>query len=395
MGMYSSSEKKPMQRKPASQESPALGKSAPPPAFELTAEADPQKPVQLQEAPAAKEAEPEVQKEATPEVEAQEPEKELSEADRLRDAVAAKATEWNGKEFMTQQEIEDIRVSSGLKNYTTCLEFAGKMMRDGDKQLYGKDQKKATATTKEFTQTKADWESAVGARIQAEGFGKSVELFAKAIVRIEKDKAKFQAEILKLRLPRAEGENEMLYKQRLIRADSLEKHTVTALDAVIRTLKGQRDKWQGRSDKSNEKAEMIDANNTAMIKAEDGMTNGRPKPGEFIILAQASGGAKYGVKKETQVQLAGGAFKHIAVFMEVLKEDDGSGFELWRTIDGGGTDGKETLLRVRLKDRMIFPGQPGAKMPEVGSASGSQLAGWMSMDEIVNKRDAKMAAGKK
>lgn len=219
-------------------------------------------------------------------------------------------------------------------------------------------------------------------------------MFDKAITRIEAQKAKFEAEIVNLRRPKEDGENDIVYKQRLIRADALEKSTIKALNSVIRQLTGQRDKFQEKSDKSREKAEMLDDNNTAMIKAEDGMPS-RPKSGEFIILAQAPGGSKYGVSKETQVYLAGGSFKHIAVFMSVAKEDDGSGFELWRTIDGGGTKGKETLLRVRLADRMIFPGMPGAKMPDVGSASGTQLAGWMDMDEIVKKRDAKMAQGKK
>jgi hypothetical protein len=222
-----------------------------------------------------------------------------------------------------------------------------------------------------------------------------VELFDKAIARVEGQKAKVVAEITKLREPQAEGENDLVYKQRGIRANALEKATVKALDSVLRTLNSQRTGFLAKQAKAKEKAEMLDANNTAMIKAEDGMANGRPKSGEFIILAQAPGGSKYGVSEGTKVFLHGGSFKHIAVFMSVAKEDDGSGFEVWRTIDGGGTKGKETLLRIRLSDRMIFPGMPGAKLPDAGSASGSQLAGWMDMGEIVKKRDQKMAEGKK
>lgn len=396
MGTHQSPEKKPAQRKAAKEETP-LGKTAQAPAFQLKAETEEAKPAQLQEAPAAKDPQAEAEKEAAAQAVAvvEEPTKELSEGDQLRGAVAGKAEEWNGKEFMTQQEIEDTRVKSGLKNYTTCLEFAGKMMRDGDKELYGKDYKKALATTQMFIQTKADWEAAVGARITADGWGKSVGLFDKAIVRVEGQKAKIVAEIEKLRLPQAEGESDLAYKQRGIRANALEKVTVKALDGVLRTLNSQRAGFLAKQDKSNAKAKELDDNNTAMIKAQDGMTNGRPKQGEFIILAQAPGGAKYGVSDATKVFLAGGSFKHIAVFMDIVKPDDGSGFEVWRTIDGGGTNGKETLLRVRLKDRMIFPGQPGAKLPDAGSASGSQLAGWMDMDELVRKRDAKMAAAKK
>ncbi|HEX2898185.1 MAG TPA: hypothetical protein VHS96_00545, partial [Bacteroidia bacterium] len=366
------------------------GRSAQPPAFQLKAEPEEKSPAQLQE------AQPEAEKDTQQlETTAKEAEKETSEGDKLRDAVAAKAEEWNGKEFMTKEEIEDTRVKTGLKNFTTCLEFAGKMMRDGDKEVYGKDWKKAVATTQMFSQTKADWEAAVGQRITADGWGKSVQLFDKAIVRVEGQKAKVVAEIEKLRLPQAEGENDLVYKQRGIRANALEKATVRALDGVLRTLNSQRASFVAKQEKAAAKAESLDANNTAMIKGEDGMTNGRPKPGEFIILAQAPGGSKYGVSDATKVFLHGGSFKHIAVFMSVEKQDDGSGFEVWRTIDGGGTHGKETLLRVRLADRMIFPGQPGAKLPDAGSASGSQVAGWMDMDEIVRKRDEKMAQPKK
>lgn len=80
MGSFTSPEKQPLQRKPATQETPALGKSAQPPAFQLTADADSQKPAQLQEATAAKDSTAEVQQEAPQlaETAAPEPEKEAS-----------------------------------------------------------------------------------------------------------------------------------------------------------------------------------------------------------------------------------------------------------------------------------------------------------------------------
>lgn len=382
MATHKAIEKKPLQRKHTLEDDVA-GKTLRPPTFELTAEASEAKPAQLQEAP---------QKADAP---VQEPEKELSEADRLRSTVAETAEKWNGEEFISKQEILDIRERTGLKNYTTCLEFAGKMMRDSAMEVYGKDWKMAAETARAFSNTKVDWEKAVGARLQAGGYGKAVALLQKAIDRVEKQKTETLEDIEKLRRPREEGEKELAYKQRLIRADAIEKFAIKALDRALRQVTGQRDKWQGKVNRSLEKADNLDAGNTAMIKAADGMTNGRPKPGEFIILAQAPGGAKYGVSESTKVFLAGGTFKHIATFMEVLQEDDGSGYELWRTIDGGGTEGKETLLRIRLSDRMVFPGAKGVKLPDAGSASGSQLAGWMDMDEIVKKRDEKMAAGKK
>lgn len=393
MGTPASPVYQPAQRKAADQDS-TLGKSMQPPAFQLKAESEEKKPAQMQEATAAKESKPEAEKDTQQlEATAKEAEKETSEGDKLREAVSAKAEEWNGKEFMTKEEIEDTRVKTGLKNFTTCLEFAGKMMRDGDKEVYGKDWKKAVATTQMFTQTKADWEAAVGQRITADGWGKSVALFDKAITRVQAQRDKVVAEIEQLRAPQKEGENDLVFKQRGIRANALEKATVKALDGVLRTLNSQRAGFLAKQEKATAKAESLDANNTAMIKAEDGMGNGRPKVGEFIILAQAPGGSKYGVSDATKVFLAGGSFKHIAVFMGVVKQEDG--YEIWRTIDGGGTHGKETLLRIRTSDRMIFPGMAGAKLPDAGSASGSQLAGWMDMDEIVRKRDEKMAAGKK
>jgi len=282
-----------------------------------------------------------------------------------------------------------------LKNYTTCIEFAGKMMREGTKEFYGKEWKKAAATSQMMIQIKSQWELAVGARNQAGMFQKSVELFEAGIERIEGQKGTVEADIANLRAAQEEGESDLAFKQRLKRADLLEKHTVGALNSVIRMLNGQKAKFQKKVDGNMEKADEMDANNHAMVKLEGPLGEKRPNPGEYIIMAQAGKGDKYGVNKDSQVFLAGGSFKHIAVFGGVAKPDDGSGYEVWRTIDGGGTKGKETLLRVRLSDRMIFHGQVGAKLPDAGSASGSQLAGWIDMEKLVEMRDEKMAKGKK
>lgn len=324
----------------------------------------------------------------------QAPDGEMSEGDRLRASIAGQAESWNGKEFMSQQEIESVREKSGLKNYTTCIDFAGKMMREGTKDMYGQDWKKAAETAKMLGQVKADWEQGVGQRIQAAAMQKAVDRFDKAIADVEAKKAKTMSEIEDLRRPKAEGESDMAVKQREIRAKALEGQVIKALDGVIKQLQSQRAGFQKKVDAANEKAQSMDAKNTAMIKASDGMSNGRPKEGEYIILSQAPGGGNYGVSKETQVHLAAGSFKHIAIFMGVEKEDDGSGVETWRTIDGGGTKGKETKLFVRKADRMVFPAYHGASAPEAGSASKSQIAGWIDMDELVKMRDAKASGGK-
>ena len=387
MGSHSTPEKNLLQRKPV-QEEAQLAKSAHPPSFELDASAAQMKVAQLQEAPGAetpkKEAEvqAEVAKEETPAA-------PKSEADQLRDAVAGEAATWVDKEFISETEIARIAKANNMPNYTTCFEFAGKMMGDSAKKVYGKDFKKTQATSKEFVQTKGDWEKAIMARATAKGFGMSVKLFTDAIVRVQKDLDKAIKEVADLRVPK-EGVNPMINTQRAKQADILEKLRVGALLRVIATLERQRDKWQGKIDENNAKAEQIDANNTAMIKAEDGMTNGRPKKGEYVILAQAKT-AKYG-KAGTQVDLISGSFKHIAVFIEAKAAEEG--YEIWKTIDGGGTDGKVTELRVRLSDRMIFPAA-SKNFADVGSASGTKLAGWMDMAEIIRKRDEKMAAGKK
>lgn len=345
-----------------------------------------------EQAPPASEAGP--KKPAnTPEEQA---EQDKSEADKLRESIAGKAKEWNGKEFMSEAEIEAIRQGTpdkpGMKNYTTCIDFAGKMMREGTKEMYGKDWKKANATAMMLGKIKGDWEQGVGARIQAASFQKSVDVFNKSITEFEAKKTKVAADIESLMRPADEGESELSVKQRHARAKGLQQQ-LKAFESVIRQQTAMRDKFQAKVDKSQEKSKDIDSKNTAMIKAADGMGNGRPKEGEYIILSQPPGGGAYGVSAETKVHLAGGAFKHIAIFMGVDKEDDGSGVETWRTIDGGGTKGKTTMLFVRKADRMVFPAYQGAKPPEAGSASRSQVAGWIDMDEMIKMRDQKAGGG--
>ncbi|MEO1270604.1 MAG: hypothetical protein AAFX99_21145 [Myxococcota bacterium] len=194
-----------------------------------------------------------------------------------------------------------------------------------------------------------------------------------------------------LRRPPEEGENEQSVKIRNIQANAYESKTLKIYERHIKKFKARRDKFQAKVDGKVDEAQELAANNTAMIKSDNGMTNGRPKKGEYIILAQVPGGGDYGVSEQTQVALAGGAFKHIAVFMGA--EGLPKGVEKWTTIDGGGTKGKETILYVRTADRLVFrtsnikEAEPGK--PWTGTKATSQLAGWIDMDELVAMRDRK------
>ncbi len=251
---------------------------------------------------------------------------------------------------------------------------------------------KAAQTAQMHGQVKADWEKGVGARIQAASWQKNVARLDKAIAGIEESKAKMVKQIEELRQPQKEGESELAMKGRHMRADSLEKQGLPNYDRQIASQKTVRDGFQIKVDKFNAEATEIDAKNTAMIIAADGLTNGPPKEGEYVILSAPPAGA---VGAVTKVALPGGAFKHIAIFMGVTQEDDGSGFETWKTIDGGGKSGKTTMLFVRKADRGVFPAYQGAPKPDAKSAPSSQLAGWIDMDEMIKMRDAKKAGGGK
>lgn len=320
---------------------------------------------------------------------------EMSEGDRLRAAVSGTAEELEGEEFMSQDEIDDVRERTGMKNYTTCIDFAGKTMRGAVGKAYGKDYKKAQQTAVMLTEIKGNWDKEVGALAQAANYAKAVTNFDKAIAKVEARKAKMAAKIEKLRGPAKEGEAEWAFKARHKQADILERKALGAFDRAIRKLEKQRDRFQNKVDNKQAQAEELAANNTAMIKSDNGMTNGRPKQGEYIILAQVPKGGSYGVSKDTQVNLAGGTFKHIAVHME--HADIGNGVEKWTTIDGGGTKGKQTVLYIRTADRLVYY-TPDIKVPEpgkpwTGTRAVYQLAGWIDMDQLIAMRDRKAADG--
>lgn len=319
---------------------------------------------------------------------------EMSEGDRLRAAVAAQAEEGVGEYVLGKdKKAHDDAVAKArgkLKNYTTCIDFAGKTMRGGVREMYGADKKGLqTAVMLNEIKTNMDLET------QADGVSKNyagyAAKFQKAIDDLEAKKAAKMAEIEGLKAPAAEGENEWSVKSRHQRAKALE-GALKQYDHHIKLNAKQRDKFQALADKNRETADAIAAKNSALIKTEPGMTNGRPKVGEYIMLVAYKGGNQYNVGDQgNSVVLAAGAFKHIAIFMglEVL----GNGMEKWETIDGGGDKGKKTTIYVRTSDGARFykpnPKTPEPGKPWTGDAATTRVGGWIDMDKLIEMRDKK------
>ena len=349
-----------------------------PPAQQAQAPAEDKAPTPAPEAKAPVVAPEEAQ---TPDADAQ-PEQggeQKSEADHLRETIANRAKAKSGKAVMDPEQKK--KVLAGMANFTTCIEFARSTMSEGSAEMYKGEAMKANATGAAMSDAKVAWETAQGERTKArnyEGYA------AKFQAKVDEFKGKAEAARTKaaeLRV-RLEGESDAKYKQRTAQAPGLDANA-RALDSVANQQQKQVDNYKKMQETALKKAEDLDAANKAMIKAEPGLGS-RPKAGEFIILAQGPEGKMYG-KPGSEKFLAAGSFKHIAVFMGLLKDD--AEYETWQVTEGGGELAETNEIRIRKKDLLVFTKYNAAN--DLGSAQGSQLAGWIDAGELIKMRDMK------
>jgi hypothetical protein len=302
-----------------------------------------------------------------------------SEADELRATIANRAKNKSGKEVMDAKQKKDIL--AGNANFTTCIEFARSTMSEGSAEMYQDDVRKAQKTGAAMSDAKVAWETAQGERTKVRNY----EGYA-AKFQLKVDEFKGKAEAARARAAelrvRVDGESDAQYKQRTAQAPGLEANA-RAYDSVAAGVQKEVDKYKKMAAAATAKAEELDAANKAMIKASPGLGS-RPKAGEFIILAQGPEGKMYG-KPGSEKFLAAGSFKHIAVFMGLVKED--AEHETWQVTEGGGELAETNEIRVRKKDLLVFTKYNAAN--DLGSAQGSQLAGWIDAGELIKMRDKK------
>ncbi len=313
-----------------------------------------------------------------------------SEADQLRETIANRAKDKSGKAVMDPEQKKKIieggtdkdgKKVAGMANFTTCIEFARSTMSEGSAAMYEGDALKAQATGAAMSDAKVAWETAQGERTKARNYqGYAAKFQAK----VDEFKAKAEAARTKAAeiRERKEGESDAQYKQRSSQATAYDANA-RAYDSVVNKMQKEVDRNNKLVETALKKAEDLDSANKAMIKAEPGLGS-RPKAGEFIILAQGPEGKMYG-KPGSEKFLAAGSFKHIAVFMGLIKDD--AEYETWQVTEGGGELAETNEIRIRKKDLMVFTKYNAAN--DLGSAQGSQLAGWIDAGELIKMRDLK------
>src|SRR5262245_13979364 len=319
------------------------------------------------------------------------------EAERLRLAILAAAEGWlAGENFISQQKIDDIRngivrvpiatapdgstitmavqMNTPLKNYTTCVEFAGQVFSDAVRATHKGDRKGIMQRAPMLAGILTLFNEEVGLKATIEAFRKSLELFVKPEGRLEGQRAEKAAGIEELK-----GKKSLDLKEtQQLKANQM---GLKQIETAIRQVAREKAKIEAKIEKLEEKLAGVQAKDKAWIKAAPGLPGGRPKPGEFVLFGQPPGQTTYGVSKETTVSLPPGSFKHISTFRRMEKLDEG--MERWNTIDGGGTHAKEQNYYVRTTDLLIFASIPKDK--KTWPAPQYMLLGWIDIETLVGE----------
>jgi hypothetical protein len=278
-------------------------------------------------------------------------------------------------------EAIEVRVplNTPVKNYTTCIEFAGQSFGDAAKVM-GKSPKDVARIARLLPNLLKIFNEETQLNAQIEAFQKAVRNFDAPVARVEARKAEFAEKAGELEASKTGDKARDKAIDQQIRGQS---QAIRQLDAAIAKMEREQQKFQAKVDKLAGDRAVLEAQDDALVRAEPGLPNGRPRPGELILLGAAAAQA-YGVSKETQVSLAKGSFKHIAVFRSLEdapspKDKPNEKWEKWSTIDGGGTAAKATTFYLRLSDLRVQFAEPDKPW----ASSTTALIGWIDMDTLM------------
>ncbi len=272
----------------------------------------------------------------------------------------------------------NIPTATPVKNFTTCIEFAGQTIGDASK-VVGKDTKDAQRIAALLPGILKIFNQEFSLNAQIEAFQKAVMAFNKPIADVEKRQEGFANKMEEL-----EGQKtgEKVHDRGIDQAIKGQNSAIRQLDSAIATMEREQKKFEAKVQKLQGDYAVLDAQDDALVRATAPLS-GHPKPGEYILLGAGAAQA-YGVSEATKVTLAKGSFKHIAVFrssepVPSPKDKPGEKWEKWRTIDGGGTAARASEIYVCLSDlRVQFadPDKPWA-------SSKTALIGWIDMDKLL------------
>ncbi|HSI51429.1 MAG TPA: DUF4157 domain-containing protein [Ideonella sp.] len=264
-----------------------------------------------------------------------------------------------------------------MKNFTTCIEFGGQTFLDAVKSRSSGDAKAVQKRLALYSATLQMMMKDIELQQTVEALNKSMTLFVKPTADIQGRKDKAASALADL--------SQDPYPDETQAAQMTQKRLeISQLDAALKQYEAQTEKLQGQIDRKSQALDDLRSKEKAWIRPTLGLSEGRPKPGDFVLHGQPPKKKTYGVSKETTVALAPGGFTHIAVHDSTKVV--APGIELWKSIDGGGTTPDSRDNYVRLSDLLVFGSQP---KPETdASAAKAILLGWFDSGKMVEGADS-------
>jgi hypothetical protein len=270
-----------------------------------------------------------------------------------------------------------------MKNFSTCIEFAGQTFRDASKTFAGKGDKESRRVAALLPNILQTFNQEFELQSQIDLLQKSISRLVKPTADAEKRKADLGEKKEKLE---ARKTGEKGHDAGIDQAIKGQEHVIEQIEHAIAGFEKERQKFAAKVEKLKGDYAVLDAKGAALVRA-GAPLSGHPKPGEYVLLGAGSSQA-YGVKADTQVTLRKGAFKHISVFKSSEpapspKDKPNEKWERWHTIDGGGVEPRESKIYVCLSDlRVQFVDATNA-----WATSTTMLIGWIDMDKLVGGND--------
>jgi prefoldin subunit 5 len=270
-------------------------------------------------------------------------------------------------------------LNTPVKNFTTCIEFAGQSFGDAAKVM-GKGPGDAARIARLLPNLLKIFNEETQLNAQIEAFQKAVRNFDAPIAKVEARRTTFEDKAKELEESKTGDKARDKAIDLQIRGQS---QAIRQLDAAIAKMEREQQKFRAKVGRLESDRAVLDAQDDALVRAEPGLPNGRPKPGELILLGAGAAQA-YGVSTATRVSLAKGSFKHIAVFRSLEdapspKDKPNEKWEKWSTIDGGGTAARATQFYLRLSDLRVQFAEPDKPW----ASSTTALIGWIDMDTLM------------
>jgi hypothetical protein len=245
-----------------------------------------------------------------------------------------------------------------MKNFSTCIEFAGQTFRDASKTFAGKGDKESRRVAALLPNILQTFNQEFELQSQIDLLQKSISRLVKPTADAKKRKADLGEKKEKLE---ARKTGEKGHDAGIDQAIKGQEHVIEQIEHAIAGFEKERQKFAAKVEKLKGDYAVLDAKGAALVRA-GAPLSGHPKPGEYVLL--------------------GAVFKSSEPAPSP-KDKPNEKWERWHTIDGGGVEPRESKIYVCLSDlRVQFVDATNA-----WATSTTMLIGWIDMDKLVGGND--------